>query len=346
MFWDNYKGILMVLVVFGHFIHSYAGKVDNSLAEQMYNFIYTFHMPAFVFCSGYFSKSERSRSTESLIKLVMYYLAFNTVMMVFAKFYLGSSIKVLTPYYSFWYLLSLIAWRAVIGKIDNMKGMVILAVGVTLAMGFCNEFTNVLSIRRTVGFFVFFAAGYVMDRSKFDAFLERRKPVHIVVSAIVVAAAAVAAWWAVKEYGITSSMTMMGAYRKASQIWLRVLLLAIASAAIGGLLLIVPNCKIPLVSQVGRNSLLVYLGHRFLTLVYYTDFFHWKNYSRMYLVYAVIATVVTCVVLSNEKLNVAVTKFFDGLTASLTDRESRWGGILKSVMMVIFIVVLAANYFE
>lgn len=54
-FFDNLKGILIFLVVFGHFalpVHS-ASDTLNAL----YGFIYIFHMPLFVFVSGFFAKS-------------------------------------------------------------------------------------------------------------------------------------------------------------------------------------------------------------------------------------------------------------------------------------------------
>ena len=54
-FWDNYKGILIILVVFGHFIYESAVALSGSFANDLFKFIYAFHMPAFVFCSGYFS---------------------------------------------------------------------------------------------------------------------------------------------------------------------------------------------------------------------------------------------------------------------------------------------------
>jgi len=52
---DNIKGLLILLVVFGHMIESFAFKKSTSI-NVMYYAIYTFHMPIFIFISGYFSK--------------------------------------------------------------------------------------------------------------------------------------------------------------------------------------------------------------------------------------------------------------------------------------------------
>lgn len=52
--WDNLKFGLIYCVVLGHFIQIM--KCDSSFLRGLQFFIYTFHMPAFLFVSGLFSK--------------------------------------------------------------------------------------------------------------------------------------------------------------------------------------------------------------------------------------------------------------------------------------------------
>ena len=59
---DNIKGILIFLVVFGHFLIGYALKHQKSLSYKIVNYIYGFHMPLFIFSSGFLSKSNNSRN--------------------------------------------------------------------------------------------------------------------------------------------------------------------------------------------------------------------------------------------------------------------------------------------
>ena len=54
-FIDNLKVILIFLVVFGHLIERYIDT--NSTLLGVYMFIYIFHMPLFVFVSGFLSKN-------------------------------------------------------------------------------------------------------------------------------------------------------------------------------------------------------------------------------------------------------------------------------------------------
>ena len=342
-FWDNYKGILIFLVVFGHFIYSYAGNKPESLAHDLYIFIYSFHMPAFIFCSGYFSRSQRSRGKESLTQLLLYYLVFNTIMLVFSKVYHGIAFKFVVPYYSYWYILALLAWRVIIGRVDKVKGLVPLAVLITLLMGFTDEFTLDLSIRRTIAFFPFFAAGYLVNQEKLERFLANRKPWQMVLYAIPVTAAAVLGYWFVNRLGITETATMMASYSSKMTIFHRMVLLAAAAAAIIGMLLVVPNRKIPLLSQFGKNSLLIYLAHRFITILFYCELFPAKSYTRMYLVYAVIASVITCVVFGGEKLNAAVAGLFKKAANAMCDRDSKTGNLLKTLIILVFVLLLAIN---
>ena len=51
---DNYKGILIFTVVFGHFLWKYSKYNRNSLSRKIVEFIYCFHMSGFVFISGLF----------------------------------------------------------------------------------------------------------------------------------------------------------------------------------------------------------------------------------------------------------------------------------------------------
>jgi len=53
-FWDNLKAFLMVLVIFGHTVTSLREVKEIT---GLYYFVYTFHMPLFVFTSGFMAKT-------------------------------------------------------------------------------------------------------------------------------------------------------------------------------------------------------------------------------------------------------------------------------------------------
>lgn len=54
-YFDNYKAFLIILVVVGHFINPLTESVPWT--EYVRKAIFIFHMPAFIFISGYFFKT-------------------------------------------------------------------------------------------------------------------------------------------------------------------------------------------------------------------------------------------------------------------------------------------------
>ena len=114
LYWDNIKGFLMLLVVFAIYPLQFSGGFH--CYRLIVDCIYMFHMPAFVFVSGYFGKSERSCRFESIIRLVFLYFIFNSIM----GFIFGFD-SILQPMYSYWYLLALIAWRLTTRYIARFK---------------------------------------------------------------------------------------------------------------------------------------------------------------------------------------------------------------------------------
>ena len=49
-YWDTLKAMLIVLVVLGH--------TGTAMGNKWLSVIYAFHMPLFIFISGYFSKKQ------------------------------------------------------------------------------------------------------------------------------------------------------------------------------------------------------------------------------------------------------------------------------------------------
>lgn len=48
LYWDTIKGLLIILVVFGH--------CGTAVGNNLLSVIYSFHMPLFILVSGFFSK--------------------------------------------------------------------------------------------------------------------------------------------------------------------------------------------------------------------------------------------------------------------------------------------------
>ena len=74
---DNMKALLIFLVVIGHVLSNY-GVTEGS--DFLYKVIFSFHMPAFIFVSGLFSKSSfrdgRRAGKRAVYFFVLYILQY------------------------------------------------------------------------------------------------------------------------------------------------------------------------------------------------------------------------------------------------------------------------------
>lgn len=164
---DSVKYWLIVLVIAGHVL---AGDFfDNYVCAVIRKWIYIFHMPLFVFISGYFSrKKEIKVFIPDMWKLLEPLLIFHIIAQILTFIAKGSITTdgLLTPWYVLWYLLCLIYWRVLLQIIpnwilDNKQLIVITTLCVSLIAGFL-PFGKILSLQRALAFMPFFFLGYCM----------------------------------------------------------------------------------------------------------------------------------------------------------------------------------------
>ena len=101
---DNFKGLLIFTVVFAHFLLDYSTRNMNSTSRTIVVFIYSFHMQAFTFISGFLTSENSIKLTNAIKLLILYYL-FNFSFSIILYFYINSPINFLSPANSYWYLL-------------------------------------------------------------------------------------------------------------------------------------------------------------------------------------------------------------------------------------------------
>lgn len=169
---DNYKVLLIVLVVIGHFIEPCDD--NNPYLYELKWAIVAFHMPAFIFISGYFSK--KVPSVKKLISgLVIPYFVYELVYYLLYTLFLDKETKLyLTrPKFTLWYLMALFAWRIAAPFVRKIPFHLPLSILAGLLIGL-TEYGNFLSIPRIVFFFPFFLAGMSFDSSCLERFRNRR----------------------------------------------------------------------------------------------------------------------------------------------------------------------------
>lgn len=148
-----------------------------------YNVIYTFHMPLFVFISGYFTHTNKSNYFSSVGKIAETLIIFQAIHLAISAAQKGpSSLTFLTPAWTLWYLLSLIFWRIFIYYacrfIHNKKNIVVLSIFLALLAG-CVPLSQVLAFQRTFYFLPFFCLGYCLSNKDFVGLIKKHVPVYL-----------------------------------------------------------------------------------------------------------------------------------------------------------------------
>lgn len=174
-YFDNAKCALMLLVVFGHFLRPY---IDSVLwVHSLYIWIFFFHMPAFIFISGYFAKKfhEQGYLKKITKKLLLPYLIFQLLYSVYYYFlYQKDSIEfdLLTPQWSLWFLISLFSWNLLLWIFAKIPKHVSLLLALLLGVGAgMIEAEKWLSISRTFTFFPFFLLGFFLQKRILNDYL-------------------------------------------------------------------------------------------------------------------------------------------------------------------------------
>lgn len=156
---DNIRGILILLVVLGHALEYF--RLDNKVGEFLYVFIYLFHMPVFIFISGYFSKNlTKGRSTAVETFLVPYLLLnmiLSLIMLAIGKI---DQFMILSPGWTLWYLYCMFIWRLLLPDLVKVRRILILSFIIGIFSGFLTEFGTYMAMARTLGFLPYFLAGY------------------------------------------------------------------------------------------------------------------------------------------------------------------------------------------
>jgi len=138
-------------------------------------------MPSFIFCSGFLSKSKNSRSFKTLTKLILIYLIFNFSHGFILFFYKNEKLKFLNPYNSYWYLLCIIYWRFSIKYFANQYCSISISFIISILIGFYDEVSGELSLKRTFSFFPYFLIGYRISNENFQKILEIRNRFNIII---------------------------------------------------------------------------------------------------------------------------------------------------------------------
>ena len=180
---DSYKGLLIVFVVLGHFLLPL--HKSNAVISCIYELIYLFHMPAFIFVSGVLSKSVFRDSRLDVGRILTYFLLsiiFNCLLrlsdggsLTFDNMFQMSSAP--------WYLSSLASWMMLVPFFTRLRPAVgvFISVVVSIVCSVQNVQTDFMALSRTGHFLPYFVAGYYVTIQQLDSMRRRCKTPLILV---------------------------------------------------------------------------------------------------------------------------------------------------------------------
>lgn len=165
---DNAKMLLVTLVVVGHM---WILLPESATKHWFYDFLYLWHVPAFVMVTGYLSRSftwSRPHLTKLVTTVAVPYVVFEGLLAAFRVYVGGEELDLLfaDPHWPMWYLAALLVWRLATPLLRSPRAL-LGAVVLSLLGGMVTG--EVLDLTRTTALLPFFTLGLLARREHLDA---------------------------------------------------------------------------------------------------------------------------------------------------------------------------------
>lgn len=266
---DNIKGALMLLVIFGHMIEPLI-NADRMLSD-IYNFVYLFHIPAFVLLSGYLSGYSSSIKWNSLMKgIIIPLLMFSVIYELPDLLNTGNIsgyLKSLTPNWLLWFLVSMFFWRLLTPLVMMVRFAIPFSILLSILISLTSVDGYTYGVFRTVIFFPFYLTGVMLNsqREKFESF----KVKHLLSLGSLALLVSIPLMnlpfnryflYGVAPFGAFGYSSEMGIIQRIEYYPIAFITIILFSFAMA-------NCK--MFGVIGKNSLYVYLWHGLIVKYYF-----------------------------------------------------------------------------
>ena len=287
--YDNVKALLIFLVVLGHMTTDYVS--DSHLIRWTTLWIYTFHMPAFIFLSGLVHKQyitdERASAgikgeTRLRLDKVLGFFLCGYGLKIFLQF--TRTLMGQNPLWHWieepgipWYLFVMAEYEAlfyVMRRIDEKVKpwmMITGAFALSAVIGYFPAVGDTFCLSRMINFLPIYMLGYYLDMKKFDAFIEQKR--FKIAGALMIAISLIACrmlpWGG---YSLRKWFTGRRSYEFLSDFfgsaavsygWLiRLAVWAAALAITFSVIAVIPDKNFRFITTIGSRTLNVYFWHR------------------------------------------------------------------------------------
>ena len=309
--WDNLKFILITLVVAGHFADQLTDY--SSIYSSIYLFIYAFHMPLFIFISGYFH-SDRNTTKKVLFYTSLGFL-YKIVSFLIDRLNGDSQyiFNLLADSGLAWFMFVLAIYTFVLFLLKDQNKKFILIGSIILACfaGYDKSIGDFLYLSRAIIFFPFYILGTMMKSCDILEF-KRKYPLLKVFALLIFVTWVILCITKVDTlYGLRYMFSGRQPFPDGIISFGPIVRLAcyIISAVLGiSLILLTTSKKIKWISDFGKNTINVYFWHLNLFYIFksFIDFNSiYSSFSFGFIVYT-IATITVTVILSTKIFNFPV----------------------------------------
>src|SRR4051794_27918347 len=170
---------LVLLVVVGH---SWTLLPHSVLNDHLYDFLYAWHVPAFVFVTGYLSRSftyAPQRLWQLVRTVVVPYVVFECALALFRIYIGGEKLEDLfrDPHWPMWYLSALFFWRLltpVFTRVSRLSTVLAVAVAVATSLVAGLYAGDTLDLARVLGLLPFFVLGLTSTPERLERLRQPR----------------------------------------------------------------------------------------------------------------------------------------------------------------------------
>ncbi|MBR3125656.1 MAG: acyltransferase family protein [Mogibacterium sp.] len=287
--YDNVKALLIFLVVLGHMTTDYVS--DSHLVRWTTLWIYSFHMPAFIFLSGLVHKQyitdERAApgikgETRLRMDKVLGFFLCGYSLKIFLQ--LTRTLMGQNPLWHWieepgipWYLFVMAEYELLfylMRRIDaKVKPWVMIsgAFALSAVIGYFPAIGDAFCLSRMINFLPIYMIGYYLDMKKFNGFLDGKPWLKIVGLAGIIASMAVCCMgnWGMYSWrkwftGRRSYEFLQDffSYAYSNGWWIRLAVWAVAIAITLCVIAVIPDKDLGFATTVGSRTLNVYFWHR------------------------------------------------------------------------------------
>ena len=268
---DNMKALLIFCVVFAHFLRISGHFELGSPSRVIYILCFTFMMEGFFFISGFFSQNVDKCRAKACESLLLPYVVF-MILSYFARLIIfgGAHFDLLLPSHAMWFLLVMFYYRFGIKTFAKIPFVLPLSAILFFAAGAMSFLGPYLALERACSFLVFFLLGYYCKWEHIEKIRRIPKPLIFLMMAILVA---ISIWYAGQRNYVIGALLFKNCYAELGiQFFDGVLTrFVVGMAALVWLAIwinLLPNSKLPrkggLISQIGQNTMTVFLLHVFV----------------------------------------------------------------------------------